>query len=172
MKAMLLAASGKTGRIVALIVSQIFGGVILGIVAVAAIGLFIAAVQGTGPLPGDWRCSTKQVKTVDLVNVHFEFQAEECDAGGRYVQIKTAITASRRGDASSTKIFEYLVSRRGGGKLMIEEVDARTVRISMPDEEEADRESTAARYMGLRTWRDLTFVYGRNPSDAPSGKVQ
>ena len=51
------------------------------------------------------------------------------------------------------------------------EIDTHTVCINMP-EMEADRENTAARYIGLRTWGDLTFVYGRKLSSAPSCKVQ
>jgi hypothetical protein len=153
---------------VVLTIGQIMGGLIFGIFTVVAVGAIYIFIDR----PGNWQCNTKQIKTVDLVNVHFEFQAEECDAGGRYVQIKTAIIASRRGAASSAKIFEYLVSHRGGGEVTVEEVGAHTLRITIPAEEDADRESAAARYMGLRTWGDLTFIYGRNPSDAPPRKVQ
>jgi len=165
MKVNVLTALENLAQVVVLTIGQIMGGVVLGIFTVVAIYIFIDH-------PGKWQCITKQVKAAELVNIHFEVQAEECVAGSRYIQIKTAISASRRGDGSSTKIFEYLVSRRDGGELTIEEVDSHTVRIGMHGEEEAGRESTDARYIGLRTWGDLTFVYGRNPSDAPSRKVQ
>jgi hypothetical protein len=159
MKAMLSAACEKVGRIVALIVSQILGGAILGIVTVAAIGLFIATSQDVAPLAGDWHCSTKQVKTIELADVHLDVEARECVAGDRYAQTTTAISASRLGQQTPTKVFEYFISHRANAELAIEPVDARTVRIVMPDDEEAGREGTDARYMGLRQWGDITFLY-------------
>jgi hypothetical protein len=159
MKAMLSAVCEKAGRIVLLIVSQVLGGVIVGIVVAAVIGIFIAVRQSGEPRWGDWHCSTRQVKTVELADIHFDVQAQECAAGDRHVQTTTAISASRRGQDQPTKIFEYLASRRGDAELRIELVDARTVRIAMPGDERAGREDGEARYMGFRNWENMTFIY-------------
>jgi len=150
---------------------QIIAGLLLGVVFVAVLPDIYSFATSIGLLPGKWRCKANPAKTVELLDVRFEVDVEECVAGTRFVQTKTAIRALRAGDISPTKVFEYVVPRRDDIEPQILEIDAHTVRINMP-EMEADRENAAARYIGLRTWGDLTFVYGRKLSSAPSRKLQ
>jgi hypothetical protein len=161
----------KSIRLIIGAIFQIVGGLLLGVIFVAALPDVYSFATSVGLLPGKWDCKVRQVKAVEYSSIRFDAEVRECISGARFAQTKTAIRALRAGDISPTKVFEYVVPRRDDNEPQIVEIDAHTVRINMP-EIEADRENTAARYIGLRTWGDLTFVYGRKLSSAPSRKVQ
>lgn len=149
--------------IIFVIVGQIIGGLLAGILLVLLVNMSVAMFG-----PGDWHCSTKLTKSIDLLDIHFDVQARECVAGGRHIETTTAISAARGGDRPARKIFEYFVPHGGGSELALEEVDAHTVRIVMPVEKETDRDGDGARYMGLRVWEGVTFVFAREPAAARS----
>jgi hypothetical protein len=115
----------------------------------------------SGSLPGQWQCNTKRVETINLLSVDFDIDTQECVAGHSYVWTTTAVNAARPADGSPTKIFEYRAHRRRSAHLGVEQIDDHTIRIVMPAGDDVGRESADVRYMGLRKWADVTFLYGR-----------
>ena len=162
---------GRMAWVVTVTIVQIIGGVALGTATVMAFNIYIQVAPALGLLPGDWRCDTRPVKSIEVGSVDFNVDAEECSAGARFVQTTTAIRASRRGEGPQTKVFEYSIPRRGVGELVIEQVDARTVRVVMASKNEAGREIDDARYMGLRSWGEMTFVVERRDLSALSPAI-
>jgi hypothetical protein len=172
MKAPARAVLTKVVRTIAGVIFQIFGGLLLGVICVAALPDVYSFAANVGLLPGKWDCKVKTVKTVERSSIRFDVEVRECVAGAHFAQTKTAIRALRAGDTSPTKVFEYVVSCKDYGEPEIVEIDAHTVRISMPSDQESGRERPDARSIGLRTWGDVTFVYGRHEAPTTSSKLK
>jgi hypothetical protein len=133
---------------------------IAGVALVVAIDVFFfSAGEALGLVPGKWKCSTEKVGTIERAGTRFDVEAETCAAGHGFIQTTTTVRASPPGEESSFKVFEYLTRHSGAANLRIEEVDMHTMRIVMPGENGIDREATEVRYLGLRRWREMRFLY-------------
>jgi hypothetical protein len=152
--------AAKVVQTILVAILQVIGGCIAGVALVVAIDVFFfSAGEALGLAPGNWKCSTEKVGTIERARTRFEVEAETCAAGHSFIQTTTTVRASPAGEESSFKVFEYLTRHSGAADLRIEEVDVHTMRIVMPAEKGIDREAPGVRYLGLRRWREMKFLY-------------
>jgi len=115
----------------------------------------VASVFGMAPPLGG--CQTDRVKTVPLLGANFDIGVGDCSHGLFDAEPRVTVHASRSGDWSRTKIFEY----RGEVVADLEAIDAHTLRIAVPVQVpgSAREINVFDIHAQMTEWRDIRFVY-------------